>query len=188
MTDNPQHVNPGLDTTINPVVIDDSLREKKGPMTHPKQQRNDRILSGDFTIDDLISYIEDCAIEPKGTKSGFYLVPKSRIYVMKQQIRSRPVPSPQCPHLGVARVAYPDGDKNEWVCLDPLKQEQIKKAATAACEQLLDEVIQYWKTGDCIYPSDHPHHQNSNLCHMQDHCIICFMKQRIELLRTQEQP
>ena len=29
MTDNPQHVNPGLDTTINPIVIDDSYREKQ---------------------------------------------------------------------------------------------------------------------------------------------------------------
>jgi hypothetical protein len=29
MTGKPQHVNPGLDTTINPVVIDDSYREKK---------------------------------------------------------------------------------------------------------------------------------------------------------------
>ena len=29
MTDNPQHVNPGLDATFNPIVIDDSYRQKK---------------------------------------------------------------------------------------------------------------------------------------------------------------
>lgn len=65
-------------------------------------------------------------------------------------------------------------------------------AAVAAKERerVLKEVSDYWEVGDCVYPTDHPHHQNSVLCHMQGHCIICFMKNRIESLRSskQEQP
>jgi hypothetical protein len=74
------------------------------------------------------------------------------------------------------------------------KQEAIEQIRTTAKaegakeerERMLKEVSDYWEVGDCIYPTDHPHHQNSVLCHMQEHCIICFMKNRIESMRQEQ--
>ena len=44
-------------------------------------------------------------------------------------------PAPVCPHFGIARISYQDGDKNEWCCLNPLTEARKAAAAKAAREK-----------------------------------------------------
>ena len=101
------------------------------------------------------------------------------------QIRSRPLtshtnaPAPSCPHLGLARVHYPDGDKNEWCCLNPLTEARKATIAKAAREQALENVLgKIWEKTFTPYPVS------------PDYYVVPWdtVKEIIESLRSTKEP